>query len=85
MATYKKVDKAQKPVSSEVLIKPANSKTQMANHVFVTTHEPLMNCFVNLVHKLTHKSSLVRELAHEAHKISSQRFVNLVETFCKVP
>ena len=50
------------------------------NHVFVTTHEPFMNCFTNLVHgltyelnlvcKLTHESSLVCERTHEAYESS---------------
>ena len=41
METFKKqkVDEAQKSASSEALIKPNNNKTQMVNHMLVTTHD----------------------------------------------
>ena len=38
----------------------------MMNHMFVTTHEPFMICFMNLVHGLTYESNLVCKLTHES-------------------
>ena len=41
----------------------------MMNHVFVTTHDPFMNCFMNLVHRLTYESNLVCKLTHESNLV----------------